>query len=180
MFIDLIRQRRSVRLFEDKPVEPEKIELLIEAALRSPSSRSINPWEFIVVNDRDTLVQLSKAKPHGSSFLKNAALGFVVCADETQSDVWVEDTSIATILVQMAAESLGLGSCWVQIRKRAHTDGEMAETYVARLLDLPDNLKVESIIAIGYPADKNSPHPESALQYEKIFFNFYGNTYKSL
>ncbi len=71
MFLSLVQKRRSIRKYLDKPVEKEKIELLIEAALRSPSSRGFNPWEFIVVTDRDLLEKLSKAKTHGASFLKN-------------------------------------------------------------------------------------------------------------
>ena len=82
MFMSLIQKRRSIRRFLAKPIEDEKIEMLIEAALRAPSSRGLNPWEFIVVTERDLLEKLSSAKTHGSEFLKNAPLGIVVCADE--------------------------------------------------------------------------------------------------
>ena len=75
MFLSLIEKRRSIRKYKKRPVEPEKIEALAEAALRAPSSRGFNPWEFIVVTDRAMLVKLSGAKPHGSSFLKGAPLG---------------------------------------------------------------------------------------------------------
>ena len=116
MFSSLIQKRRSIRKFQEKPVENEKIEILIEAALRSPSSRGHNPWEFVVVTERDSLEKLSSAKIHGSEFLKNAPLGMVVCADEDKCDVWVEDCSIASTFIFLASESLGLGSCWIQIR----------------------------------------------------------------
>ena len=79
MFISLIEKRRSIRKFKDQPVEEEKIDILVEAALRSPSSMSRNPWEFIVVTDRDCLERLSQAKPHGSTFLKGAPLGPTSC-----------------------------------------------------------------------------------------------------
>ena len=81
MFLSLVQKRRSIRRYEDKPVEPEKIDRLIEVALRAPSSRGFNPWEFVVVTDPILLEKLSKAKPHGASFLKDASLGIVVCAD---------------------------------------------------------------------------------------------------
>ena len=81
MFIDLLRSRRSIRKFEDRPVELEKVDLLVEAVLRSPSSRGSNPWEFVVVNDPAIINRLSTAKPHGASFLANAPLAIVVCAD---------------------------------------------------------------------------------------------------
>lgn len=66
--IELLRKRRSVRQFQDRPVEPEKTELLKEAVLRSPSSRNFDPWEFVFVEDKSLLEALSKSKPHGAGF----------------------------------------------------------------------------------------------------------------
>ena len=86
MFLSLVQQRRSIRRYQEKPVEADKIDRLIEIALRSPSSRGFNPWEFIVVTDPNLLDKLSKAKPHGASFLKKAPLGIVVCADPEKCD----------------------------------------------------------------------------------------------
>lgn len=174
MFFDLIRERRSVRKFKQHPIEQEKCKLLIEAALRAPSSRSFNPWRFIVIDDATLLETLSKSKPHGASFLKNAPLGIVVCGDSTASDVWVEDCAIASTFIHLAASSLGLGSCWIQIRKRDHTPNTSADTYIKELLDIPDNLMIESIIAIGYPDETKDGHPEDSLNRDKVFFNRYG------
>ena len=174
MFMDLIAKRRSIRRFTADKVEAEKVELLKEAALRAPSSRGINPWEFIVVTDRSLLANLSAAKPHGSTFLKDAPLGIVVCADPQKSDVWVEDASIATIFIELAAASLELGSCWIQIRERIHDETLTAEAYVADLLKIPSHLKVESMVAIGYPAERKPPHSKQELQTEKIFLDQHG------
>jgi nitroreductase len=173
MFMDLITNRRSIRRFKTDKLETGKIEILKEAALRAPSSRGSNPWEFIFVTDRNLLEKLSGAKPHGSTFLRDAQVGIVVCADPEKSDVWVEDASIATIFIQLAATSLELGSCWIQIRDRMHDETRTAEAYIADLLDIPSNLKVESMIAIGYPAESKSPHPKESLQNEKIHLNQY-------
>ena len=120
--IELVRKRRSIRSYTQEPIDQQSRDLLIEALLRAPSSRNNTPWEIVLVDDRELLLKLSTAKEHGSTFLKQAALGIVVCADTTKSDVWVEDCAIASILVQMVAESLGLGSCWIQIRSRRHDD----------------------------------------------------------
>ena len=164
--IELLRNRRSIRKYTDKSVDPEIIELLKEAVLRSPSSRNFDPWEFIFVDDRELLKQLALCKPHGAKFLEHAALGIVVCADEQRSDVWIEDCSIASILVQMTAQSIGLGSCWIQIRKRAFDENTSSESYIQDLLNLPGHMKVESIVAIGYPAEKREPVPKENLKYE--------------
>ena len=169
--IDLLRKRRSVRRFEDRAIEPEKIELLKEAVLRSPSSRNFDPWEFIFVEDKPLLESLSKSKPHGASFLKDAALGIVVCADEAKCDVWVEDCSIASILAQLTAQSLGLGSCWIQIRKRFYEEGMSSEAYIRHILKIPDTIRVLSIIAVGYPAEQPEPISREALKDDKIHLN---------
>ena len=174
MFLSLVQKRRSIRQYLERPVEKEKIEGLIEAALRSPSSRGFNPWEFIVVTDRDLLAKLSTAKPHGASFLKNAPLGIVVCADPEKCDAWIEDASIASIFLHLAAESLELGSCWIQIRMRMHDQTKTAQEYVQELLNIPGNLNVEAMIAIGYPAESKPPHRKENLQYEKVHYNEYG------
>lgn len=173
MFFEQIRNRRSIRKFKDTPVEKEKVEQLIEAALRSPSSRSFNPWRFIVVDSPDLLKQLAQAKPHGSAFLKDAPLGIVVCADACASDVWVEDTAIASIFIHLAAQALKLGSCWIQIRKRDHTQSKSADALVKEILNIPRNIMIESIIAIGYPDEVKHGHGKETLAYDKVFFNGY-------
>ena len=177
MFMDLIANRRSIRRYTADPIEPEKIELLKEAALRAPSSRGVNPWEFIFITDRSLLEKLSGAKPHGSSFLNNAQLGIVVCADPEKSDVWIEDASIAAIFIQLAATHLELGSCWIQIRDRKHDETQSAEAFIAGVLNIPSNLRIESIIAAGYPAESKPPHSKEELQKEKVFLNQYGKPY---
>ncbi|HOP47491.1 MAG TPA: nitroreductase family protein [Desulfobacteraceae bacterium] len=165
--IDLLRERRSIRKYEAREIELEKIEILKEALLLSPSSMNRKPWEFIFVDDKDLLAGLSRAKEHGAGFLRGAALGIVVCGDETVSDVWQEDCSIAAIIVQLAAQSIGLGSCWVQIRNRRHVQGMTAEEYVQGLLGLPENLRVECIISIGYPAEKKAGITKEQLEAHK-------------
>lgn len=171
--LDLIRTRRSIRSYTDEPVDRQSLELLVETLLRAPSSRNINPWEFVLVDDRELLARLAIAKEHGSALLQGAALAIVICADETMSDVWVEDCSIAAILLQMTAQSLGLGSCWVQIRRRQHSGATSSEQFVQELLGLPQHIKVEAIIAIGHPAEKRTPLSAAELEYDKVRHNRY-------
>jgi nitroreductase len=170
MFIDLLRKRRSIRQFQEKEVEQEKLELLIEAMLRAPSSRSFNPWEFVVVTEKETIKALSKAKPHGADFVKNAPLIIVVCADPEKCDVWIEDCSIASILLHLAATDLGLGSCWVQVRLREHDAQQSADAYVAGILGLKKGIVVEAMIAIGYPGEEKKSHPASSLLADRVSY----------
>lgn len=176
--IELIRKRRSIRSFAERPVAPEQVALLVETLLRAPSSRSINPWEFVVVDDPGLLAELARAKQHGSAFLAGAPLAVVICADETRSDVWVEDCSIAAILLQMTAQSLGLGSCWIQIRCRQHTAGQTSEHFVQQLLGIPEQIRVAAMIAIGHPAEKRRPLAAGRLQYGKVGYNGYGRPWE--
>jgi len=172
--IDLLRARRSIRVYEPRPIEPEKIAILKEAALRAPSSRNIDPWEFVFVDDKDLLAQLARCKSHGAGFLADAALAVVVCGDPGASDTWIEDCSIAAILIQLTAQSLGLGSCWVQVRLRAHDQTQSACQYVQRLLGIPEQLQVGCMIAIGYPAQRRRPLAAGELKYYKIHINRFG------
>ncbi len=171
--IELLRKRRSIRKYTGKAIDKNIVGLLEEALLRAPSSRNFQPWEFIFVDEPELLAKLSQSKEHGSSFVDKAALAVVVCGDPAKSDVWVEDCSIAAILVQITAQSLGLGSCWIQIRERGHNKSKTAEQYLQKLLGIPGNIKVESIISIGYPDEKKEPVPKDKLDYTKIRYNRY-------
>ncbi|MDY0222252.1 MAG: nitroreductase family protein [Desulfobacterium sp.] len=174
MFFDLIQKRRSIRKFKPVPVEREKINRLIETALRSPSSRGFNPWRFVVVDQPSTLAGLSLAKPHSAAFLKDAPLAIVVVGDPQTSDVWIEDCSIASAMIHLGAQALGLGSCWIQIRRRDHDKTKSSDQYVKELLSIPDNLAVESILAIGYGDEVKDPHSAETLEMEKVHLNRYG------
>lgn len=169
---ELLQQRRSIRKYTSTPIEKGKVDQLIRAALLSPTSRNSRAWEFILVEDQGILEKLSVAKV-GAQPLKGAALGIVVCADPQKSDVWIEDTSIATIILQLQAQDLGLGSCWIQIRERQFKDDTPAGEYVKRLLGIPENLQVESIVALGYPAEMRREHSDDELLMDKIHRNTY-------
>ena len=172
--IDLLRTRRSIRKYTGEPLDEAAIELLSEALVRAPSSMSRNPWELVLVDDRESLERLSRAKPHGSSFVKGAALAVVVLADEARCDVWVEDCSIASLLVHLQAHAMGLGSCWVQIRKRPHDDDLDAEAYVRGVVGAPDHLRVLSIVAVGHPAEDKAGHERESLPWTKVRRGRYG------
>jgi nitroreductase len=116
--IETIRNRRSVRKFTDEEISQDDINLLKEAALRSPSSRDNKPWKFYFVKNPELIKGLAESKESGSDLIRNAKLAVVVAANENSSDVWIEDCSIAAIFIQLTAQTLGLGSCWVQIRNR--------------------------------------------------------------
>ena len=171
--IELIRKRRSIRKYLEKKIETEKIDIMKEALLRSPSSRNIKPLQFIIIDDKKLLIKLSRCKQHGSAFLADAPLAVVVTGDETLTDVWIEDCSIAITFLQLTAESLGLGSCWIQIRQRGHDESRTAEEYISDLLKIPGNYRVEAVVALGYPAEVKVPVSAENLDHTKIKNNFW-------
>jgi len=172
--LTLMKRRRSIRKFKNKKVENEKIDKIVKAALLSPSSHANYPWQFIVVKDKKILSRLSLSKMHGSAFLSDAPLAIVVTADQDQSDVWIEDTSIASTFIMLAAHYLDLGSCWIQIRKRKHSESKTAEEYIREIFNIPENVNILSIIALGYPDEVKKPRNESKLLIERVFYDAFG------
>lgn len=163
-----------MRKFTDEELTQDQVVTLLKAALMAPSSKRSNPWQFVVVDDKETLQKLSFCKEMGASFLKDAAMAIVVMADPLASDVWIEDAAIASIMVQLQAEDMGLGSCWIQVRERFTATGIPSGDYVHNVLDIPLQLQVLSIVAIGHKGMERKPFNEEHLQWEKIHLNKYG------
>ncbi len=173
-FLELLKNRRSSRLFTGEPVSKEAVCDIMRAALMSPSGHRYNPWEFILVEDKEMLKSLSASKAQGAALLEGAAMAVVVVGDTEKTDVWVEDCSIATIIMQLAAEELGLGSCWVQIRNRFDAAGNSAADNVRNLLGIPLHYAPLSIVAIGHKARQAKPFDEEKMQWEKIHIGSFG------
>lgn len=173
-FSELIKARRSMRKFTGEELTQEQVVTLMKAALMAPTSKRSNAWQFIVVDDKEKLKELSFCKEQASQFIADAALAIVVTADPLASDVWIEDASIASIYLQLQAEDMGLGSCWVQVRERFTATGMPSNDYIHNVLDLPLPLQVLSVIAIGHKAMERKPFDEDHLQWEKIHINKFG------
>ncbi len=169
--IELLRKRRSIRRFKDTPIEQEKIDILKEAALRSPTSKNLHSWEFIFIDDKETIGKLANARNQSSAFLRGAPLCLAVSGCEEVNDTWIEDASIAAIIVQLTALSIGLGSCWIQIRNRMYSEKISSDEYVRSILGIPDNYRVVCLLAIGYPGEQKEPVPFESLKWDKIHTN---------
>lgn len=168
--LETLRERRSIRKYKDIKVEKEKIESILKAGLLAPSSMNKKPVEFIVVEDKETLSKLEACKAKATIGLKTAPLAIVVVADTEKSNVWVEDASIASILIQLEVQELGLGSCWIQIRNRQSNEGD-SEKAVRNVLNLPEKYGVLSILTIGYKDEEKNAYDDSKLDFEKVHYN---------
>ncbi len=167
-FKTLVQCRRSHRRFTDREVSAEHLQLILRAALMSPTSMGRRSWHFAIADNKRDIEKMADAKDMGSQFMKGAPLAIVVMGDPKTNDCWVEDGSIAAISMQYQAEDLGLGSCWVQIRNRGLTDGHTANEVIHGILGLPENLKVLCVLAIGHPADELEPQHEDDLKWENV------------
>jgi len=170
-FNSIIYHRRSIRNFKNQPVETEKIEWLLKAALLAPSGKRMYPCEFIVIDDIKLLKLVSESKQHGAELLKDAPLAIAVIADSAIYDIWVEDASIASAFIMLEAENLGLGCCWVQMHQRGTADGKSATQNLKEVLGLKDSHEILSVLAIGYKDEEKRAYTDTDLKMEKIHHN---------
>ena len=155
--LQMMQNRRSVRTYAEGKVTQEQLTAILQAGLLSASGKAIRPWEFIVVQNKETLEKMSVSRVAGSKMLGSADCAIVVLGDETKSDVWVEDCSVAMANMHLMADSLGLGSCWVQGRLREAPGGKTTEEYLRELLQFPEHMRLEAILSVG----TIDQHPEA-------------------
>lgn len=143
-----IFNRRSIRKFKDQAVEPEKIDKLLRAAMQAPSAANQQPWEFIVVKDKEALGRLSRVSPY-SKPVAGSAVTFVLLANENELKIpsaWQQDMAAATQNLLLEATHLGLGGVWFGV---ATSDDTMKS--VRNLYDLPEAIKPFALVSVGYP-----------------------------
>lgn len=148
--MNAIFTRSSVRTFEDKPVEREKIEMLLKAAMSAPTAVNQRPWEFFIVTNREKLEKLSRVQPYAGMTAK-APAAIVICYRRNCKlpEFAQIDCSIATENIWLEFEELGLGGVMLGI---APYDDRMKLT--ADAIDLPEDLVAFTIIPFGYPKSK--------------------------
>ena len=151
--LEAINTRQSIRRYLDTPVEKDKIQALLEAAIRAPSAMNKQCWRFVAITDKETMVQLSKCHAAFNSWLKDAPAAVVVCADPKGStehnglSYYMWDAALAMHNLVLAATDMGLGTCYLA----AYNEDKVKE-----LLGVPDNIRVVCMTPLGYPTEKRS------------------------
>lgn len=159
--LDLIKKRRSIRKYTDEPVADEQIRMLLEAAMAAPTANNRQPWEFVVVRDADLKDKLAETHPW-AGMCADASVVFVVAAEETRH--WVEDCSAATENLLLEVTALDLGAVWMAV-----TPDPKREAYVRKVLDMPEDLRVLCLVAVGHPAESKpagTKYKESKVHYD--------------
>ncbi len=159
--LNVILKRRSIRKFTDQPVEREKIQLLLEAAMAAPSAMNAQPWEFVVITEKEVMDQFRRALMFAKM---NAPAAICVLGSSRMQKgkagdkFWVQDCSAATENILLAATALGLGSVWVGVHPVT-----IFKRQVSSILNLPEGVTPLNLIYIGYPAETK----EARTQYEE-------------
>lgn len=167
--LNCIMTRTSIRQYQDRPVEQEKVEQLLRAAMAAPTAVNKQPWHFYVLNTKEAINRLADASQRGSDMVRSAALVIVVCGDMDKAlegkarEYWIQDTSAATENLLLAAHALGLGAVWTGV----YPMKERVEM-TTKVLNLPENLVPLCTILIGYPAE--SPTPKDKWKPENVTY----------
>lgn len=161
-FMELVKTRRSIRAFEDRPVPARVIETLLTAARWAPSAGNLQPWHFYAVTDPALRRELSQ-RAYPEAWFGRAPAIIVVCAVAGESAArygkrgsglyCLQDTAAAVQNILLAAHSLGLGTCWV---------GAFDEAACADVLGMPEGRRPVAMIPLGYPAQQPTPRPRKA------------------
>lgn len=160
--LDVIRNRRSVRSYADKPVERDKIQRLLEAARLAPSASNRQEWRFVVVTDEQRRKSLAEAANH-QAFVAQAPVVIAACAESDGHVMrcgqpsYPIDVAIAIDHITLQAAAEGLGTCWI---------GAFYEEPAKKILGIPDHIRIVELLTVGYPA--GPPAPLSRLPLEEI------------
>jgi nitroreductase len=168
--IDDMLKRRSVRRYKDENIEKKDLERILQAGLLAPTSRNRKPCNFLIVENRQSLEKLSKAKESGSEMLATCNRAIVVVANTLISDTWIEDSSIALGYMHLMAASLDIGSCWVQIHLRKTSDGKDSEEVVKEIIGVDDYFRIVGILALGIPENEVKAHTLEDIDKNRIHF----------
>jgi nitroreductase len=152
--LQVIFSRRSIRAYTDQPVSEADITGLLEAGMAAPSAMNRKPWHLLAVTDKQTIRAIAKAPPY-SRTLADAVLVVVVCGDPSVSDWWLQDCTLATENVLIAAAKLGLGAVFLG----CHAKPER-EQPIRQALGIPDQIGMASVLCIGHPAEQKEPRTQ--------------------
>lgn len=163
--LEVMYNRRSVRCYqEDKMVEQEKIIMLLKAAMAAPSACNLQPWEFIVVNEKDGINKLRACIDNNNGRYYNAPAAFIVCGN-TSYLPWEGkgemDCSAAIENILLAATAMGLGTVWI---------GAFEEEGIRKNFDIPNHVAVNSVVLFGYPDEEKlsrTQYTEEAVYWQK-------------
>jgi len=161
--MEAITKRRSIRRFKSREVEQWKLDMALDAARWAPSSKNSQPWEFIIIKDRNTLEKIAAESTYGKH-IAQAPLAVAFVTDPSKSNWHEVDGALATQNFTLAAWALGLGTCWT---------GTMNRDKVKKILDIPAEKNLLTVLPLGYPAEEGQAHRDELSSF--IHLERYGH-----
>ncbi len=164
--IKAIKQRRSIRNFNDTKIKDENIQTILECAMSTPTARNQQGFRFVVVDDKSILKDISSNIPSGK-MCKDASHAIIICyevKDESSKLYWVQDASATTQNILLSATDLGIASVWIAVHPR-----EKKIDFVTNYFNLPKNIKPLSIVALGYK--ENYLKEVNRFDESKVWYN---------
>lgn len=169
--MDTMANRRSVRSFTSDPVASDDIKKILQAGMLGANGKGLRPWEFIVVQDKNSISKLINCRKGGAKMLETATAAIIVFSDSDKTDTYVEDSAVAMSNMHLMASGLGLGSCWLQVRLRpSDVEGQSSEAFIRKFTDTPDNMQPEALLAIGHVESSPAPNPLPEIPNEKVHY----------
>jgi nitroreductase len=155
-FTTVIKMRRSIRRYQDNPIPNNIIDTILECAMLAPTAINIQPWRIGCVTDKKLLSSLADMMDHGK-FVKDAEACFAVFCDKTEK-YYLEDGCAATMNIIYAAAGKGISTCWIAGDKKPYAD------QVRKLLNVPENFTLVSLVSAGYAAEQPKPAKKSVTE----------------
>ncbi|WP_299095798.1 nitroreductase family protein [uncultured Metabacillus sp.] len=167
-FNQVVSNRREITSFSNQSIPKETIEEILEVAWLSPTGNNLPSREFIVVNDRGMLDHLANTTPY-MPWLKEATYAIVITGRPTVSKYWIQDSSIASGYIWLAAVNAGLGCAFGAVFNAAdEVESEQRETYVRNALNIPNDRRVLAILGLGY--GKDQPNKKELVKKNEIIY----------
>ena len=165
-------KRRSIRKFKNTPIPSETLKNILTIALTAPSSWGSHPVHFITVTDKKMIKNIAQCKAMGATPLHTATAAIVVMVDTSNCELWIEDASVASTYILLAAQQYDIGACWIHIRNR-RGQHKSADEEIRDLLQVPDKFRILNVVALGIKDEEKNARNIKELPYENLHKEYY-------
>ena len=158
--------RRSIRQFEDKPIDDDTLKAILDAAMNAPSAHSRRPWEFILIHEKKLLEAIAHLNPY-AEMCQKSPISILVCGDikkENLEGFLVQDCAAAIENILLASHAKAIGSVWTGVYPHKNLIDELK-----KILSLPENILPIGLVVLGYPKEKKGK--EMRYDEKKIHYN---------
>lgn len=166
--ISVFNKRRSHRKYSIEPIEENILKQILQIGITSPTGDNFKTIELILIKEKTMLKELANMRKSGTKMLEGAGAAVVVLANSNKTDLWIEDASISASYMHLAADALGIGSCWIQVRERDGADGVSFEKALQAKLVIPEHMRPLCILSLGNVTTHLPAHATDDINWNKV------------